>query len=115
MERVCVWKVVECKILGGKHAGKTVFIPRIPLSPPELPFDFHRIQYPLRLAFAMTINKSQGQTLTHGGLVLKDPVFTHGQLYVALCRVTNGANLHLIVPEEARAEGKPKNVVYQKV
>ena len=114
----CGERVVECKILCGKHAGETVFIPRIPLSPPssaELPFEFHRTQFPLRLAFAMTINKSQGQTLTHVGLVLKDPVFTHGQLYVALSRVTNSANLHLIVPNEDRVEGKLKNVVYREV
>ncbi len=100
----CGERVVECKILGGKHAGKMVFIPRIPLSPPssaELPFEFHHTQFPLRLAFAMMTNKSQGQMLTHVGLVLKDPVFTHGQLYVALSCVTNGANLHLMLPDFA--------------
>jgi hypothetical protein len=109
-------KGIECHILEDKYAGKSVFIPRIPLSPPllaELPFEFHRIQLLSRLAFALTINKSQGQTLIHVGSVLKDHVSTHGQLYTALSRVTNGANLHLIVPEEARAEGKLKNVVYR--
>src|SRR5436190_22794492 len=63
-----------------------VFIPRIPLassSTADLPFDFQRTQFPLRLAFAMTINKAQGQTLRHVGLCLTEPVFTHGQLYVA--------------------------------
>ena len=82
-------RVIECEILAGKHAGNMVFIPRIPLassSTADLPFDFQRTQFPLRLAFAMTINKAQGQTLKHVGLCLTEPVFTHGQLYVAVSR-----------------------------
>jgi len=65
----------------------------------------------------MTINKAQGQTLKHVGLCLTEPVFTHGQLYVALSRVMDGANLRIIVPDtpEARHEGKIKNVVYSEV
>ena len=35
----------------------------------------------------MTINKAQGQTLQQTGLYLPDPVFSHGQMYVALSRV----------------------------
>ena len=118
-----VWisqRVIECKILAGKHAGNMVFILRIPLassSTADLPFDFQRTQFPLRLAFAMTINKAQGQTLKHVGLCLTEPVFTHGQLYVAVSHVTDGANLRIIVPDtpEARREGKIKNVVYSEV
>ena len=113
-------RVIECEILAGKHAGNMVFIPRIPLassSTADLPFDFQRTQFPLRLAFAMTINKAQGQTLKHVGLCLTEPVFTHGQLYVAVSRVTDGTNLRIIVPDtpEARREGKIKNVVYSEV
>ena len=113
-------RVVECEILGGKHAGNMVIIPRVPLSPSstaDLPFEFRRTQFPLRLAFAMTINKAQGQTLKYVGLCLTEPVFTHGQLYVALSRVTDAANLRMIVPdtESAHTEGKIKNVVYTEV
>ena len=51
---------LECKILADKHAGNIVFISQIPLSPSSianLPFDIWRTQFPLQLAFAMTINK----------------------------------------------------------
>ena len=50
---------INCEIVNGQHAGKQVFIPRIPLSPSEdisLPFKFKRKQFPIRLSFAMTIN-----------------------------------------------------------
>src|SRR5579859_2691326 len=93
-------RVVQCEILAGKHASNMAIIPRIPLSPSstaDLPFEFRRTQFPLRLAFAMTINKAQGQTLKYVGLSLTEPVFTHGQLYVALSRVTDAANLQMIV------------------
>ena len=112
----CGGRVMECEILTGKHTGHRVFIPRIPLEPSataELPFQFQRTQFPLRLAFAITINKSQGQTLNQVGLVLDRPVFAHGQLYVALSRVTQHDNLHLVVQNTPDAmEGKLTNIVY---
>ena len=121
--RLCVahisQRVVECQILSGKYINNMVMIPRILLSPSstaELPFEFRRTQFPLRLAFAMTINKAQGQTLNHVGLCLTEPVFTHGQLYVALSRVTNAANLRIILPDtEEGHQGRIKNVVYSEV
>ncbi|CAN1808003.1 ATP-dependent DNA helicase PIF1, partial [Linum perenne] len=54
----------------------------------SLDFTLVRRQYPIALSFAMTINKSQDQTLHSVGLCLKLQVFTHGQLYVALSHVT---------------------------
>ena len=113
-------RIVECEILGDKYTDNMIMIPRIPLSPSsikDLSFDFRRTQFPLRLAFAMTINKAQDQTLNHIDLCLKEPIFTHGQLYIALSRITNDANLWMIVPdtEETRQQGKIKNVMYSEV
>ena len=59
------------------------------MSPSEditLPFKFKLKQFPIRLSFAMTINKAQGQTIPNVGIYLPDSVFSHGQLYVALSR-----------------------------
>ncbi len=84
--------VLECRLLSGNNAGKAVFIPRITINADtaELPIAFSRRQFPVRLAFAMTINKSQGQSVTYVGLDLRTPIFSHGQLYVALSHCTSG-------------------------
>ena len=50
---------------------------------------FQRVQLPLRIAYCLTINNSQGQTLSRVGLDLRSDVFAHGQLYVALSRAQN--------------------------
>ena len=80
---------IDYEIVNGQHAGNRIFIPRIPMSPSEditLPFKFKQKQFPIRLSFAMTINKAQGQTIPNVGICLPGPVFSHGQLYVTLSR-----------------------------
>ncbi|GBP40449.1 hypothetical protein EVAR_25301_1 [Eumeta japonica] len=58
--------LIEATILTGKSKGEVCLIPRIPMIPTDMPFEFKRLQYPVRLSFAMSINKAQGQTL-HAG------------------------------------------------
>ena len=74
---------------------------------------FHRMQFPVRSCHAMTINKSQGQTLKHVGLDLRGDVFCHGQRYVAVSRTTSRNILCLVRPEKL-LDGIPHvhNVVY---
>ncbi|KAM3342618.1 hypothetical protein P3S68_027584 [Capsicum galapagoense] len=62
----------------------------------------------------MTINKSQGQSLSHVGLFLKKSVFTHGQLYVALSRVTIRKGLKISTyDDEGKITNEVKNIVYK--
>lgn len=84
-------RVLEIRLLGGDHAGQTVFIPRITLIPSnvQLPFKLRQCQFPVRLAFSMTTNKSQGQSVKYVGLDLRSPVFSHGQFYVAISHATS--------------------------
>jgi hypothetical protein len=91
--------VMKCRILTGAAAGTDVFIPRISLEPTKsgLPFKFKRRQFPLRLCFAMTINKSQGQGFLRLCVYLPSSVFSHGQLYVALSRLIYALGLMLLI------------------
>ncbi|KAL6538119.1 hypothetical protein OROGR_012107 [Orobanche gracilis] len=64
----------------------------------------------------MTINKSQGQSLSNVGLYLRNPVFTHGQLYVAVSRVRSKRGLKIrILDEDGKVVSSTQNVVYNKV
>ena len=110
--------VVEAEIITGPNIGHRTYIPRMNLSPSDSPWPFKLIrrQFPFMVSFAMTINKSQGQSLAHVGLYLPTPVFSHGQLYVALSRVQSKKGLHILIHDN---QGTPKNttinVVYKEV
>lgn len=89
----------------------------------ELNGKLERIQIPVKLAFAMTINKSQGQTFDYVGVYLRKPPFAHGQLYVALSRVRSKERLLIqVIPGPLMGKLKPgcddvfvPNVVHREI
>jgi ATP-dependent DNA helicase PIF1 len=108
-------RCIEARILGGSFNGQVRLIPRIKLTSTEgeLPYVVTRTQFPLRLCFTKTVNKSQGQSFNYVGVDLRVPPFTHRQLYVALSRVTNMANLSLLLPQDKALT--TENIIYPEV
>jgi len=108
---------INAEIVLGQHAGKQVFLPRIPLCPLDdemFPFQFKRKQFPIRLSFAMTVNKAQGQTIPNVGVYLPEPVFSHGQLYVALSRATARSNIKILALPPNADEGDKEDKIKDK-
>jgi hypothetical protein len=117
--------LLRVQLINGPHAHTQAFIPRIELSPSEnsLPFKLKRRQFPVRLCFAMTINKAQGQTIKNLGVYLPNPVFGHGQLYVGLSRAGIPQNTKVLVQQIDKVQGTfdnhegtyTENIVYSEV
>ncbi|KAH7666932.1 DNA helicase protein [Dioscorea alata] len=110
--------ILEAVIISGSNIGDKVYIHRIimPVQEGKWPFIMCRKQFLVKLSYAMTINKSQGQTLELVGLFLPKPAFSHGQLYVALSRVSSVEGLKvLILDDNGKNTNKTKNVVYKEI
>ena len=112
--------VIDAEILTGSHLGKRVFIPRIRITPSniDLPFQLVRHQFPIHLAFAITINKAQDQTIPYMKLYLPYPIFAHRQLYVALLRVQSKNNIKILVKNEKVDDEIgifTKNIIYKEI
>ena len=101
--------IIEATILTGPCEGEHVLIPRFPLIPSDLPFSIKQLQFHVRLAFAITINKAQGQSLT--GMDLTDECFSHGQLYVGMSRAKDLSALFIIADDQQET----KNIYSQEL
>ena len=106
---------IQCRILGGDFHDQIRIIPRTKLSAADsgLPYTVSRVQLPVRLCFAMTINKSQGQSFQDVGVDLRESVFTHGQFYVAVSRATDVKNCMILTHPESNE--RVLNVVFPEV
>ena len=79
------------------------------MVPSDSVYQFRRLQFPVKLCYAMTVNKSQGQTLKIAGLHLGEKeCFGHGQFYVGTSRVGDGTKVYAY-----SKDGKTRNVVHK--
>ncbi|KAH1162828.1 hypothetical protein GYH30_001368 [Glycine max] len=110
--------VIAADIISGKNIGQNVYIPRMSMSPSQSPWPFKllRRQFPIMLSYAVTINKSQGQSLSLVGLYLPKPVFSLGKLYVALSRVKSKKGLKVLIHDKDKKQSNSTtNVVFKEV
>jgi len=112
-------KVLQCRIISKdrRFRGKVVLIPRIRLLPnaETLPMPLKRLQFLVRLAFAMIINKSQEQSVEHVGINLQTSVFSYRQLCVVFSRYTLSLNILVLLSEQSQESRRTLNIVYKEV
>ena len=110
--------VLEVKLIGGEYNGQLALIPQITLSPTEgqtgIVFVLKRWQFPVHLAFVLMINRVQGQSVKHIGVDLRTPVFSHGQLYVALSRAIVAKTFKSSYPRKRGVAVRQKTLCTQK-
>ena len=92
--------IIEAEIATGSSAGRTIFIPRIThiTQENEYPFEMRGKKFPIKPAFAVTANKSQGQTFERIGVYLPNNFFSHRQRYMAMSRIGSKSNLKIMAP-----------------
>ncbi|KHJ95423.1 hypothetical protein OESDEN_04632 [Oesophagostomum dentatum] len=100
--------------------GEVCLVPRIPMDYEDAEgLAFKRFQFPVRLSFCITINKSQGQTFEKVGIIFRSLPFAHGSTYVAFSRVRRQENIKITINDNKRERGEGylmiKNIVYKEI
>ncbi|XP_074352479.1 uncharacterized protein LOC141691608 [Apium graveolens] len=122
--RKCLKHTILCEIMTGhlvELGTSSLALNCAQLIQPFLSISFEssspfKFVVPVQVCFAMTINKSQGQSLDHVGLYLPESVFCHGQYYVVVSRVTSPDGLIMLIEKpEGGTTSTTKNVVYEEV
>ena len=108
--------VIFLTSVSGSKTGERPILPRMncTVSKDDFPIPgFRRSQFPVRICFAMTINKAQGQSIPRTlGIDLHGPCFSRGQLYVALSRTTDPRNVFILTTD---GSNRTKNVVFSEL
>lgn len=107
---------IKAEIITGDKAGNVVFIPKVILNTGEsskLPFILYRKQFPIVLAFVISINKAQGQSFEEVGIYIHRPLFSHGQLYVALSRGRDPKKIY--IQNSSENQSGITNIVWKEV
>jgi hypothetical protein len=92
------YRIVLKKLYSNNDENDTLVLPRIPMASSagsKLPFVLRRLQFPIKVAFALTINRSQSQTFSKVGILLPQDVWTHGQIYVSYSRCGDPNHIHV--------------------
>jgi len=98
--------VLQAKSISGNNIGDLILIPRSDMSPSQSqwPFKLVRRQFPIVVSYAMTINKSQGQSFDNVGLYLPKPRFNNGQLCATFSSVKNKQGLEILIHDTEKKE-----------
>ena len=92
-------------------------------SETNLPFTLRRRQLSILPAFVITVNRTKGQTFENVGIYLPQPVFAHGQLYVAFWKGTDPNNIFVTIKStttkgkllQEEPETYTTNIVYHEI
>jgi hypothetical protein len=96
-------KVITVKVLDSDNPNHLVFVPRMRFNcclKYTSSYNMTRVQFPLKLCYGMTVDKSQGQSFEDVLLDFTDESFSHGQTYVGFSRARNYKNVRIIVQDD---------------